>query len=73
MIFYQVCIFPEVTSCGVNRAVMEELVSVYRQSDLNGCLPAYDGRKHIYTAAQLPFTFRTFVVKLQSDGQAQRR
>ena len=69
MIFYQVCISPEI-SCDVNCAVMGKLVSVHGQSALNGCLPAYDGRKHLYTAISLPFTCKTFEIELQSVGQA---
>ena len=69
MIFYQVCISPEI-SCDVNCAVMGKLVSVHGQSALNGCLPSYDGRKHLYTAISLPFTCKTFEIELQSVGQA---
>ena len=51
----QVTITPEVTSRGVNRAVMEQLVKLYRESHLGKRLPAYDGRKSLYTAGPLPF------------------
>ena len=63
----QVSITPEVTSRGVNRAVMGELVTLYRQSQLGGRLPAYDGRKSLYTAGPLPFTSRTFEITLQDE------
>ena len=60
-------ITPEVTSRGVNRAVIAELVKLYRQSHMNGRLPAYDGRKSLYTAGPLPFTSRTFNIVLQDE------
>jgi len=64
---YDVTITPEVTSRGVNRAVMGELVTLYRQSHLGGRLPAYDGRKSLYTAGPLPFTSMTFEITLQDE------
>ncbi|VAI68922.1 unnamed protein product [Triticum turgidum subsp. durum] len=76
---YDVTITPEVTSRGVNRAVIAELVKLYRQSHMNGRLPAYDGRKSLYTAGPLPFTSRTFEIALQDEdeglvgGQAKRQ
>ncbi|XP_058090486.1 protein argonaute 1-like [Magnolia sinica] len=68
---YDVSIAPEVTSRGVNRAVMEQLVKLYRDSHLGRRLPAYDGRKSLYTAGPLPFTSREFVITLvdEDDGQ----
>ncbi|KAH7653568.1 eukaryotic translation initiation factor 2C protein [Dioscorea alata] len=74
---YDVTITPEITSRVVNRAVMEQLVKLYRESHLGGRLPAYDGRKSLYTAGPLPFTSRTFEITLydEEDGAAsgQRR
>ncbi|KAM0874017.1 hypothetical protein ACQ4PT_037690 [Festuca glaucescens] len=64
---YDVSISPDVPSCGVNRAVIGELVTLYRQSHLGGRLPAYDGRKSLYTAGPLPFTTRTFEIVLQDE------
>lgn len=71
-LYYQVSITPEVTSRGVNRAVMSELVTLYRESCLGGRLPAYDGRKSLYTAGPLPFTSRTFDITLfdEEEGAA---
>ncbi|CAD6203380.1 unnamed protein product [Miscanthus lutarioriparius] len=63
----RVSITPEVTSRGVNRAVMGELVTLYRNSHLGGRLPAYDGRKSLYTAGPLPFTSMTFEITLQDE------
>jgi eukaryotic translation initiation factor 2C len=49
---------------------MAELVRLYRASDLGMRLPAYDGRKNLYTAGTLPFDAREFVVRLtdEDDG-----
>ncbi|CAL9049163.1 unnamed protein product [Musa banksii] len=65
---YDVSITPEVASRGVNRAVMEQLVRLYRESYLGGRLPAYDGRKSLYTAGPLPFASREFHITL-TDGE----
>ncbi|KAG1361119.1 hypothetical protein COCNU_09G005820 [Cocos nucifera] len=72
---YDVSIKPEVISRGVNRAVMEQLVRLYRQSYLGGRLPAYDGRKSLYTAGPLPFTSREFQITLidEDDGSGTER
>ncbi|RVW61731.1 Protein argonaute 1A [Vitis vinifera] len=67
---YDVSINPEVTSRGVNRAVMEQLVRLYRESHLGRRLPAYDGRKSLYTAGPLPFVSKEFMITLidEDDG-----
>ncbi|XP_072967568.1 protein argonaute 1A-like isoform X2 [Typha angustifolia] len=72
---YDVSIVPEVTSRGVNRAVMEQLVTLYKESCLGGRLPAYDGRKSLYTAGPLPFTSREFQITLvdEDDGSGSTR
>ncbi|MQM08404.1 hypothetical protein Taro_041262 [Colocasia esculenta] len=72
---YDVSIIPEVTSRGVNRAVMEQLVKLYRESHLGGRLPAYDGRKSLYTAGPFPFTSKEFSIALddEEDGAGGQR
>ncbi|VAI52215.1 unnamed protein product [Triticum turgidum subsp. durum] len=73
---YDVSITPEVTSRVVNRAVINELVSLHRAAYLGGRLPAYDGRKSLYTAGPLPFTSKEFQITLLDDDDgsgAQRR
>lgn len=72
---HQVSITPEVTSRVVNRAVMEELVTLYRETHLGGRLPAYDGRKSLYTAGALPFSSKEFQVTLtdEDDGTGTER
>lgn len=71
----QVSITPEVTSRGVNRAVMEQLVKVYQDSALGRRLPAYDGRKSLYTAGPLPFQSKDFTINLldEDDGSGAPR
>lgn len=67
---YDVTITPEVVSRTVNKAIMAELVRLYKESDLGMRLPAYDGRKSLYTAGALPFTYREFNIKVadEDDG-----
>ncbi|GMH14101.1 hypothetical protein Nepgr_015942 [Nepenthes gracilis] len=64
---YDVSIIPEVTSRGVNRAVIGQLVKLYRDSHLGRRLPAYDGRKSLYTAGPLPFVSKEFRITLIDD------
>lgn len=72
---YDVTITPEVTSRGVNRAVLGELVKLYRDSHLGKRLPAYDGRKSLYTAGPLPFVSKEFKITLvdEDDGTGAAR
>jgi eukaryotic translation initiation factor 2C len=49
---------------------MAELVKLYRYSQLDGRLPAYDGRKSLYTAGPLPFPSRTFEITLQDEEES---
>ncbi|CAM0947478.1 unnamed protein product [Alopecurus aequalis] len=72
---YDVSITPEVTSRVVSRAVIKELVNLHRASYLGGRLPAYDGRKSLYTAGPLPFTSKEFHITLldDDDGSGSQR
>ena len=63
----QVSITPEVTSRDLNRSVMEQLVKLYKESHLGKRLPAYDGRKSLYTAGPLPFISKEFKIILIDD------
>ncbi|KAF9618614.1 hypothetical protein IFM89_002309 [Coptis chinensis] len=67
---YDVTITPEVVSRSMNRTIMAELVKLYKESDLGMRLPAYDGRKCLYTAGELPFISREFSIKIvgEDDG-----
>ncbi|CAH9052994.1 unnamed protein product [Cuscuta europaea] len=64
---YDVSVTPEVASRGVNRAVMDQLVKLYRESHLGRRLPAYDGRKSLYTAGPLPFVSKEFKIILADE------
>lgn len=59
----------------MNRAVIGQLVTLYRESHLGRCLPAYDGRKSLYTAGPLPFTVKEFKITLtdEHDGSGAPR
>ncbi|KAL0669300.1 hypothetical protein Bca4012_032004 [Brassica carinata] len=61
---YDVSITPEVISKKVNRDVMTTLVKTYGESHMGKKIPAYDGRKSLYTAGPLPFESKEFVVDL---------
>lgn len=62
-------ITPEAKSRGTNRAVMAEIIAAHRESFFGGKLPAYDGRKSIYTAGSLPFESKEFVIKLSDKDK----
>lgn len=64
---YDVTITPEVASRTVNRAIIAELVRLYKESDLGMRLPAYDGRKSLYTAGELPFAWKEFTIRLLDE------
>lgn len=54
---------------------MEQLVKLYRESHLGTRLPAYDGRKSLYTAGPLPFQSKEFQISLldEDDGTPRPR
>ncbi|XP_076337070.1 protein argonaute-2-like isoform X2 [Tachypleus tridentatus] len=54
----------------LNRRIFELMVSMYRNSDLGNCLPAYDGRKYMVTrkCLDIPEGGRTLVVLLEEEG-----
>ncbi|KAI3835857.1 hypothetical protein MKX03_011355, partial [Papaver bracteatum] len=68
---YDISITPEVKSRGVNRAVISQLVDLYRKSDLANLHPVYDGSKSLYTAGPLPFERMEFVVDLADKERAE--
>lgn len=53
----------------LNRAIISQLVKLYRETDLGMRLPAYDGRKSLYTAGVLPFLYKEFIVKITDDEE----
>ncbi|KAG9456830.1 hypothetical protein H6P81_001338 [Aristolochia fimbriata] len=74
MYHYDVSITPEISSRGVNRAVMRQLVDMYRESHLGRRQPVYDGRKSLYTAEKFPFESKEFSINLiDDDGRTNRR
>jgi hypothetical protein len=48
----------------------QNLLSFIGISQLDGRLPAYDGRKSLYTAGPLPFPSRTFEITLQDEEES---
>ncbi|KAL1482935.1 hypothetical protein MTO96_013348 [Rhipicephalus appendiculatus] len=58
-------------STRINRLVIQNLVARYR-GELNKCLPAFDGRKNLYTRRRLPFNERTFMVPFQEGDREQQ-
>ncbi|XP_075557116.1 protein argonaute-2-like isoform X2 [Dermacentor variabilis] len=58
-------------STKVRRLVTELLVGKYRHG-LSNCIPAFDGRKNLYTRRQLNFRERTFSVELNGDQRMQK-
>ncbi|ONM56917.1 Protein argonaute 1 [Zea mays] len=67
---YDVTISPDTTPKGMYREIMSKLVSENRQTELGGRLPAYDGRKLLFSAGELPFETMEFVVTL--SGRTER-
>ena len=55
--------------------MMGQLVKLYRESHLGKRLPAYDGRKSLYTAGPLPFATKEFRITLadEDDGSGAPR
>ncbi|XP_077508331.1 protein argonaute-4-like [Amblyomma americanum] len=58
-------------STKINRLVIELLVKKYRV-DLNGCMPAFDGRKNLYTRIEPKFRTRTFTVDFEENQRIQK-
>lgn len=58
-------------STRINRLVIQNLVAKYR-GELDQCLPAFDGRKNLYTRKELPFRNRMFMVPFQEGDREQQ-
>nr|CAB3447460.1 unnamed protein product [Digitaria exilis] len=69
---YDVFINPESKSRATNREVLNELIKLHGRTALGGKLPAYDGRKSLYTAGALPFESEEFVVTLVDSEEKER-
>ncbi|KAJ1397794.1 Ribonuclease H-like superfamily [Sesbania bispinosa] len=66
---YDVSITPEIPSKKVSRDVLGQLIRMYQETHLGRRVPAYDGRKSLFTAGPLPFSSKDFVVKLVDDDE----
>ncbi|XP_074576149.1 protein argonaute MEL1-like [Curcuma longa] len=66
---YDVSIAPESVSIATNRKIISELVKSHKDKDLGGRLPAYDGRKSLYTAGSFPFESKEFTVSLSETDE----
>ncbi|KAF6147489.1 hypothetical protein GIB67_021315 [Kingdonia uniflora] len=64
---YDVTITPEVSSSKLNRVIISTLVKLHPKEFQNVKHPAYDGRKTLYTAGELPFKVKDFTFKLDDD------
>ncbi|KAL8170239.1 hypothetical protein V2J09_022043 [Rumex salicifolius] len=63
----------EIVSKKLCKMVMSELVRLYKLSHLGSRIPAYDGKKSLYTAGPLPFQSSQFIVPLAEEQGAQRK
>nr|GMD22714.1 protein argonaute 5 [Ipomoea batatas] len=52
---------------------MNKLASDHKQTHLGNRMLAYDGVKSVYTAGELPFQSKDFVVKLADDNGSSRQ
>ncbi|KAG6495586.1 hypothetical protein ZIOFF_043412 [Zingiber officinale] len=67
---YDVSIVPESVSRATNRKIISELVKAHKDKALGRRMPAYDGRKNLYTAGTFPFKSKEFTVSLpENDGR----
>lgn len=66
---YDVSINPEINSKKVCRDVMTLLVQAHREKFLGNRIPAYDGRKSLFTAGPLPFESKDFVIVLKDEDE----
>ncbi|XP_014494464.1 protein argonaute MEL1 [Vigna radiata var. radiata] len=70
---YDVAITPEITSKKVSRDVIDLLVRAHCESILGNRMPAYDGRKSLFTAGPLPFEIKEFKVKLGDNDELRKK
>lgn len=67
----QVAITPEITSKNFSREILNKLVQDHK-AFLGKRIPAYDGKKSLYTAGPLPFTSKEFVVDIVRERRGER-
>lgn len=68
---YDVAITPEITSKNFSREILNKLVQDHK-AFLGKRIPAYDGKKSLYTAGPLPFTSKEFVVDIVRERRGER-
>ncbi|EAY91419.1 hypothetical protein OsI_13043 [Oryza sativa Indica Group] len=66
---YDVAIAPKLRSRERNRNIINELFRSHKKYLDGRRSPAYDGRKGMFTAGELPFKNREFVVKIANDPE----
>ncbi|KAK1586824.1 hypothetical protein Q3G72_006446 [Acer saccharum] len=62
-----VSIYPKNQSMKANGDVVSQLFHLFGKAHLGNRIPAYDGRKSLYTAGPLPFNSETFNFELKQD------
>lgn len=67
---YDVSFKPEIISKYVCRKVISLLIQMHRESMLGNRIPAYDGRKSLFSAGPFPFESKDFMIKLEDDDES---
>ncbi|KAF9359202.1 Eukaryotic translation initiation factor 2C [Mortierella sp. AD094] len=68
---YDLSVTPDVPP-PVNRKIFEAFMNQYRDSDLEGAQPVFDGRKNLFSPKKFSFDSRTFDVVLPGDMNNKR-
>uniref|UniRef100_A0A803PHZ1 Protein argonaute N-terminal domain-containing protein n=1 Tax=Cannabis sativa TaxID=3483 RepID=A0A803PHZ1_CANSA len=73
--YYDVTIIHEVTSKKVTRDIINQLRNLYRASHLGNLRVAHDGRMTIYTAEELSYISKDFIIELAENdtGEGESR
>ncbi|GJN23550.1 hypothetical protein PR202_gb11210 [Eleusine coracana subsp. coracana] len=72
LFLYDVSINPELKTSQTKEKVLNGVIKLHGQTSLGGKLPAYDGRKTLYTSSSLPFVSEELVVMLIDLEKKQR-
>ncbi|KAF9207103.1 eukaryotic translation initiation factor 2C, 2 [Haplosporangium sp. Z 27] len=68
---YDMSVTPDVPPL-LNRKIFDQFITLYRESDLEGTRPVFDGRKNMFSPKKFPFESRTFEVILPGDVNNRR-
>ncbi|KAF9112449.1 Eukaryotic translation initiation factor 2C [Mortierella sp. AM989] len=68
---YDMSVTPDVPP-PVNRKIFVQFMAQYRESDLEGARPVFDGRKNLFSPKKFPFESRTFEIILLEDLNSKR-